>query len=99
VLIGSINASRTFHSKAFSGVISAPMTWFYSNPAGRVINRFSKDVESVDQRLMPQVFQAVAGVSYLLSTVVILAHSAPVILGTFNLQVLVFTKLIDLIYL
>lgn len=81
ILFGALNASRNFHNKAFSGVLAAPMSWFHANPAGRVINRFSKDVESVDQRLMPQIFQAVAGLGSLISTIAILAHSAPIILG------------------
>jgi ABC-type multidrug transport system fused ATPase/permease subunit len=57
------------------------MAWFHANPAGRVINRFSKDIESIDQRLMPQVIQAVAGFGSLLSTIAIIAHSAPVLLA------------------
>jgi hypothetical protein len=45
------------------------------------MNRFSKDIESIDQRLMPQLFQLVAGVGSLISTVVILGYSTPIMLG------------------
>ena len=81
ILFGVLAASRTFHNKAFSGVIAAPMGWFHVTPAGRVINRFSKDMESIDQRLMPQIFQAIAGLGSLISAVTILGRSSPVILG------------------
>ena len=81
IFLGVIAASRTFHSKAFSGVIGAPMGWSHANPAGRVINRFSKDMESIDQRIMPQIFQAIAGLGSLISAVAILGRSSPVILG------------------
>ena len=81
ILFGVLAASRTFHNKAFSGVIGAPMGWFHANPAGRVINRFSKDMESIDQRLMPQIFQAIAGFGSLITAIAILGRSSPVILG------------------
>ena len=81
ILFGVLAASRTFHNKAFSGVIGAPMGWLHANPAGRVINRFSKDMESIDQRLMPQIFQAIASFGALITAVAILGRSSPIILG------------------
>lgn len=57
------------------------MWWFESQPIGRIMNRFSKDIEAIDQRLMPQVFQLVAGTGSLLSITVILGYSVPPILG------------------
>ena len=57
------------------------MWWFESQPIGRIMNRFSKDIESIDQRLMPQLFQLIAGVGSLISTVVILGYSTPIMLG------------------
>jgi len=35
-------------------VMKSPMTMFDTTPVGRILSRFSKDVESVDQK-MPQV--------------------------------------------
>ena len=81
ILFGVLAASRTSHNKAFSGVLGAPMEWFHANPTGRIINRFSKDMESIDQRLMPQIFQAVAGFGTLITVVAILGRSSPIILG------------------
>jgi len=81
ILFGVLAASRAFHNKAFSSVLGPPMGWLHANPAGRIINRFSKDMESIDQRLMPQIFQAVAGFGTLITVVVILGRSSPVILG------------------
>ena len=78
---GVLAASRTFHNKALSGVIGAPMGWFHTNPAGRVIGRFSKDIESIDQRLMPKIFQVIASFGALITAVAILGRSSPIILG------------------
>ena len=80
-LAAILRASRQFHSKALQGVLNAPMWWFESQPVGRIMNRFSKDIESLDQRLMPQIFQLVAGIGTFLMVLVILGYSVPVILG------------------
>jgi ATP-binding cassette subfamily C (CFTR/MRP) protein 1 len=67
-MFGSLSVSRNFHAKALASVINAPMWWFESQPIGRIMNRFSKDIEAIDQRLMPQIFQLVAGAGALLSS-------------------------------
>ncbi|KAI6044220.1 P-loop containing nucleoside triphosphate hydrolase protein [Pisolithus marmoratus] len=81
ILMSTIRASRTFHSKALEGVLRAPMWWFEGQPIGRIMNRFSKDIEAIDQRLMPQLFQLVGGAGTLLSTVVIIGYSTPIMLA------------------
>ncbi|KAI9462258.1 P-loop containing nucleoside triphosphate hydrolase protein [Boletus coccyginus] len=81
ILLSHIRASSTFHSKALRGVLYAPMWWFESQPIGRIMNRFSKDIESIDQRLLPQLFQLVAGIGSLTSTVIILGYSTPIMLA------------------
>ncbi|KAF8976440.1 hypothetical protein BGZ46_008260 [Entomortierella lignicola] len=43
--------SDMMHSKAFDKVIHAPMSFFDSNPIGRILNRFSKDVDALDNVL------------------------------------------------
>jgi ATP-binding cassette subfamily C (CFTR/MRP) protein 4 len=35
----------------FNALIRAPVLFFDSNPIGRVVNRFSKDVSSIDEQL------------------------------------------------
>ena len=57
------------------------MWWFESQPIGRIMNRFSKDVESIDQRLMPQLFQLIASIGSLIAVVVILGYNTPIVLG------------------
>ncbi|KAI9462255.1 P-loop containing nucleoside triphosphate hydrolase protein [Boletus coccyginus] len=90
ILLSTIRASNTFHSKALKGVLRAPMWWFESQPIGRIMNRFSKDIESIDQRLMPQLFQLVAGIGSLISTVVILGYSTPIMLAFVLPMILVY---------
>ncbi|KAF9172843.1 hypothetical protein BGX21_001195 [Mortierella sp. AD011] len=46
-----IGTTEKMHSKAFDKVIHAPMSFFDTTPIGRIINRFSKDVDSLDNVL------------------------------------------------
>ncbi|KAG9315666.1 hypothetical protein JVU11DRAFT_3312 [Chiua virens] len=81
ILMSTVRASRVFHLKALQGVLYAPIWWFESQPIGRVMNRFSKDIEAIDQRLMPQLFPLVAGIGNLISTIIILGYSTPIMLA------------------
>ncbi len=43
-----IKAGKNMHDKMLQSVLSAPIRFFDSTPVGRIIQRFSRDVESVD---------------------------------------------------
>ncbi|KAK5653885.1 hypothetical protein OQA88_7810 [Cercophora sp. LCS_1] len=45
---GAWNAARTLHKKLLEGVLNAPLSWWKNIPVGRVVNRFSKDIKSLD---------------------------------------------------
>ena len=44
-------ASRDLHHKAITAVMHAPMNFFETNPLGRIMNRFSKDVDTIDNTI------------------------------------------------
>jgi ABC-type multidrug transport system fused ATPase/permease subunit len=46
-----LRASQTLHDAMFARVLRAPMNWFWQQVTGRILNRFSKDMDSID-RLM-----------------------------------------------
>ncbi|XP_065177457.1 ATP-binding cassette sub-family C member 4-like [Sycon ciliatum] len=48
-------SSNTLHSRMLSSVLAAPMLFFDTNPSGRVLNRFSKDISLLDIQ-MPWLF-------------------------------------------
>ncbi len=45
--------SQTFHDRAFSALLSAPMAFFDTTPLGRIVNRFSGDMGTVDTGVSP----------------------------------------------
>lgn len=43
--------SKNLHGILFQGTIGATMRFFDTNPSGRILNRFSKDIGAVDEML------------------------------------------------
>ena len=50
----TLRASTRMHARSLTGVLRSPLSFFHTNPAGRVLNRFSKDLGIVDD-LLPMV--------------------------------------------
>lgn len=46
-----LNASTTLHNRMFVNIVYSPMIFFNNNPSGRILNRFSKDVGTLDEVL------------------------------------------------
>ena len=54
-LLVCLRCSERLHDKMVVALLQAPVLFFDSNPAGRILNRFSKDVGCMDE-LLPQRF-------------------------------------------
>ncbi|XP_046432670.1 ATP-binding cassette sub-family C member 4-like [Neodiprion fabricii] len=46
-----MNANRNLHNSMFANLLQATMRFFQTNPSGRILNRFSKDVGTMDEQL------------------------------------------------
>ncbi|KAJ3127247.1 Multidrug resistance-associated protein 1 [Physocladia obscura] len=44
----TIKASQYFHNSALSGLVAAPMSFYNNQPIGRILNRMTADVRSLD---------------------------------------------------
>ena len=54
-----LKASENLHNKMATATMKAPVLFFDTTPAGRILNRFSKDVGYMDDVLPPLLLQAV----------------------------------------
>jgi ABC-type multidrug transport system fused ATPase/permease subunit len=45
---GGVRASQNIYKRAINNIIHAPISFFDSNPIGRILNRFSKDQDAID---------------------------------------------------
>ncbi|XP_022216187.2 probable multidrug resistance-associated protein lethal(2)03659 [Drosophila obscura] len=84
----AMRSSTTLHNTMFKGVTRAAMHFFNTNPSGRILNRFSKDLGQVDEILpsvmmdVMQIFLAILGI-----VVVLCIINVWYILATFFLVV------------
>ena len=82
LVLGSINAARGLHRSLLHTVLRLPMSFFDSQPTGRLLNRFTRDTEAVDTAIQSSVSSFLnCAVSVLWSLVVVVAVS-PAIAAT-----------------
>ncbi|KAJ8979912.1 hypothetical protein NQ317_005348 [Molorchus minor] len=57
----AMRSSTNLHSKMFNALLKAPMRFFDTNPSGRVLNRFSKDMGAIDE-ILPRITLVMIGI-------------------------------------
>ena len=53
---GTINSSKMLHSNILYRIMRSPISFFDTTPLGRIVNRFSKDIETIDS-LIPKTIE------------------------------------------
>ncbi|NXD49031.1 MRP2 protein, partial [Corvus moneduloides] len=48
---GAMRASRVMHQQLLSNILRVPMSLFDTTPTGRIVNRFAKDIFTVDETI------------------------------------------------
>lgn len=73
----SIRASKKLHYDMAKAVVNSPLQFLETTPLGRIINRFSQDMNKVDSAL-PRVFSALfSSIIKTLLTIVIIGYNMP----------------------
>lgn len=76
IYLAGYAASRKLHAVVLSGVLHAPMAFFDTTPIGRIINRFAKDVDSVDSSLPSSFSSSFGTLVSILITIIILTYGS-----------------------
>ena len=50
---GTIRSARNLHNTMFGCVLETPLTFFETNPLGRILNRFASDLDSANFHALP----------------------------------------------
>ncbi|CAF0816466.1 unnamed protein product [Didymodactylos carnosus] len=77
-LINCLIAARTLHNRMFQAILRCPVLFFDTNPIGRVINRFSKDVSSLDEQLTAILYDITDVSSTIMCTIIFIAIVQPI---------------------
>ncbi|XP_019419120.1 PREDICTED: ABC transporter C family member 2-like isoform X3 [Lupinus angustifolius] len=70
--ISSLRAAKRLHDAMLDKILRAPMVFFQTNPVGRIINRFAKDMGDIDTNVFNLVNMFLGQVWQLLSTFVLI---------------------------
>ncbi|KAJ1258328.1 hypothetical protein BS78_10G066900 [Paspalum vaginatum] len=73
--LGGLRAAMHIHASLLENIISAPVCFFDQNPSGRILNRLSSDLYTIDDSLPFILNIFVANFFSLLGTLVVLSYS------------------------
>lgn len=77
VFWGSLKASWKIHSRLLESVTRAKFKFFDSTPLGQMMNRFSKDIEAIDQEVAPVSVGFLGCASSIISIVILICVITP----------------------
>ncbi|CAL8093847.1 unnamed protein product [Calicophoron daubneyi] len=74
---GTAQASKHIHSRLLESILRAPTSFFDTTPAGRILNRFSRDIDSVDLRFAIYLRMVSISSANVTASVVLICTSLP----------------------
>ncbi|XP_048239475.1 multidrug resistance-associated protein 1-like [Haliotis rufescens] len=79
--IRTVKASGILHFRMLASVLKAPMSFFDTTPTGRIVNRFSQDIDSIDTMMPTLAQQAISTMFQVLSSIIVISYTTPIFLA------------------
>jgi len=76
----AITAGESLHSRALKGILSTKMNYFDNNPSGRIINRFSRDLDAIEKDLSWSLEEAFMALLNSVGAVLVMLFAIPVMI-------------------
>ena len=82
-LIFILNGAKYLHNKMLQSILKSTMEFFESTPSGRIINRFSKDIDATEGSI-PRCFEVlIKFIIQIVASVILISFSTPYFLLVF----------------
>ncbi|KAG0355144.1 hypothetical protein BGZ54_001279 [Gamsiella multidivaricata] len=81
MVIAALRASAGLHERLSAKILRLPMSFFDTTPLGRIVNRFSMDIFSVDEVAPWNFIDVILCLDSILGTMIVIATTTPVFLA------------------
>ncbi|CAE8713287.1 unnamed protein product [Polarella glacialis] len=75
--ISALKAARSFQRMLLQHMLRLPMSFYDTTPLGRVLNRFSKDIYTIDEQLQSSLYSYLQVVIRVFATIIVIAVATP----------------------
>ena len=90
VTVGTLRASVALHRELLHHILGSTMAFFDTTPIGRIVNRFSKDMDEVDLMIPMHVKDVLTQLFAVLGSVFVICYANPTIVAGIVPMVVVF---------
>ncbi|XP_071568156.1 multidrug resistance-associated protein 1 isoform X3 [Temnothorax nylanderi] len=78
LVIGCLRSSKLLHSELLFAMLRSPLGFFDTTPSGRILNRFGKDIDIIDNVLPPSIRAWLFCLASVIATLVVISYSTPI---------------------
>lgn len=98
VAIATINSSNNLHGLLTKNVLRLPMLFFETNPLGRVMNRFSRDIDLLDNTIPHYLRRYLIALMDTIAVLVVIVIATPMF-AIFIIPIAVVYYLLQMVYI
>lgn len=91
-----MHASKVLHDQMFIKLLLAPMRFFDTNPSGRILNRFSKDMGAIDEMLPKAMMESIQIGLVMIGILVMVSIVNPLMIGVLCVAIAMFALILRL---
>ncbi|XP_043683572.1 multidrug resistance-associated protein 1 isoform X6 [Vespula pensylvanica] len=77
LVIGCLRSSKMLHSELLFAILRSPVGFFDTTPSGRILNRFGKDIDIIDNVLPPNIRAWLFCLASVIATLFVISFSTP----------------------
>ncbi len=79
-LLRAQSAGRVIHDSSISALLKSPLNYFDRTPIGRILNRFSRDMDSVEREIAQNLERTIGPILHTLAAVLIIVVNVPLLI-------------------